>query len=269
MDQYQDDYEYEPDLPPYASRRQQSRGFDPEMRRIALIAGGFAVLVVGVALLWGGVHPRLGPPPVIKPQAGPMSTPPKNPGGLQVPGANEQIMSGQVASGPPQLAAPPPPPDFSGLTAPPQKTPAAAASSPPPVAAGTAQALPGPPPPPPTTQSASAANPASPPGATATTSETGQALPAMTAPRQAASAGPYAVQLAALTSMPKANEAWQTLVARVPTILANRRPIVVPAQVKGQTYYRLRLGGFASAAAANDFCARLKSRHVSCYVPPQ
>lgn len=265
----QQDYEHEYDVPPYATRRHQSRGFDPEMRRIALIAGGFAVAVVVVALVWGGVHPRLGPPPVIKPPPGPMHSVPANPGGLQVPGANEQIMSGKVASGPPQLAPPPPAPDFSALAqqgnaARPKPAPASPAPAPS-DATTQAAALPKPPPlpaPPP-------ASPATASAAASPSSQVGKALPAITTPRQATSSGAFAIQLAALTSMPKANEAWQTLLARVPDLLAGRKPVVVPGQVKGRTYYRLRLGGFTSAAAADDFCARLKSRHVSCYVPPQ
>lgn len=89
----------------------------------------------------------------------------------------------------------------------------------------------------------------------------------MTPPTQAQSAGTHSVQLAALVSIPKANEAWQTLVARVPDILANKKPIVVPGIVHGRTFYRLRLGGFASGSDADKFCARLKTRHVKCYVP--
>ena len=287
------DYDDEIDIPPYAVRRPPSRGFDPEMRRIALIAGGFAGAIVLVALIWGGVHPRLGPPPVIKPPPGPMRTAPTNPGGLQVPGANEQIMSGTTAAGPPQLAPPPPQPDFSKLAAEanasqpkpkpaPQsapKTTASAQSQPP--SASPAATLPPPPPLPPSAApapgaspsgAAAPATPATTPLAAGTTTanpQIGKAMPAIIPPKQAASAGPHDIQLGALVSMAKADEAWQILLARVPDLLAGRTPVVVPGTVNGQTFYRLRLGGFASAAAAAAFCDRLKTRHVACYVPPK
>ncbi|HQT59587.1 SPOR domain-containing protein [Acidiphilium sp.] len=287
------DYEDEIDIPPYAVRRPPTRGFDPEMRRIALIAGGFAGAIVLVALIWGGVRPRLGPPPVIKPPPGPMRTAPSNPGGLQVPGANEQIMSGTTASGPPQLAPPTPQPDFSKLAAeakPVQPAPKSAASSSsaaaPSAPSGSpepssAVALPPPPPLPsanPALEAKTAATPpaeappAAPPAAAAAAApnrQIGKAMPTIIPPKQAASAGPHDIQLGALVSMAKANEAWQILLARVPDLLAGRSPVVVPGTVNGQTFYRLRLGGFASAADAAAFCDRLKARHVACYVPPK
>ncbi|MDD2878588.1 MAG: SPOR domain-containing protein [Acidiphilium sp.] len=250
------------DIPPYASPRMRSRGIDPDTRRMAIIAGGLGVGIIALALIWSGIHTGLGPPPVIKPPAGPMRTVPANPGGLQVPGAHEQIMSGEVASGPPQLAPSSPQPDFSKLdqekaAAQPKPVP------PPPVqvaapAAPVASNLPLPPPPPPQIAVATPPEPA--PASAA-------ALPPTTAPAQTTTSGPYAVQLAALTSMAKASEAWQTLVARVPDILGTQKPVVVPGVVRGETFYRLRLDGFASAKAAGDFCARLKSRGVTCYIP--
>ena len=283
------DYDDEIDIPPYAVRRPSTRGFDPEMRRIALIAGGFAGAIVLVALIWGGVHPRLGPPPVIKPPPGPMRTAPVHPGGLQVPGANEQIMSGTKTSGPPQLAPPPPQPDFSKLAAEanasqPKPNPAAKATASAqslPTGADLAATLPPPPLLPP---SAAVAPGASPPGAsapatpatsppaagtTAPNPQIGKAMPAIIPPKQATSAGPHDIQLGALVSMAKADEAWQILLARVPDLLAGRTPVVMPGTVNGRTFYRLRLGGFSSGAAAAAFCDRLKTRHVACYVPPR
>lgn len=251
------------DIPPYASARARSRKIDPETKLMAIIAGGLGIGVIALAMIWSGVHTGLGPPPIIKPPAGPMRTKPTNPGGLQVPGAHERIMSGGVAAGPPQLAPASQQPDFSKLdreaaasqpapahTAP----PAAPAPAPPPAAVAS---LPLPPPGQPSQPAALAPLPAA---AIA-------ALPPMTAPTQVTTSGAYAVQLAALNSMPKADQAWQTLVARVPDILSTEKPVVVPGVVHGRTFYRLRLDGFATAAAATSFCARLKSRGVTCYIP--
>lgn len=271
------DYDDEIDIPPYAVRRPPTRGFDPEMRRIALIAGGFAGAIILVALIWGGVHPRLGPPPVIKPALGPMRTAPANPGGLQVPGANEQIMSGTTASGPPHLAPPTPQPDFSKLAAEANSSQPKPAPHPASTAAAASQSRPpgaGLSPPPPSSaapasgaSASGAAAPATP--AAAPNPQIGKAMPAIIPPKQAASAGPHDIQLGALVSMAKADEAWQILLARVPDLLAGRTPVVVPGTVNGRTFYRLRLGGFATATAATTFCDRLKARHVACYVPPK
>jgi hypothetical protein len=96
-----------PELPEfsYAARRQRAE-VDPAMRRIALAACGISVLVIALALFWSGVRPRVGfgPPPEIAAPATPLRVAPADPGGLTVPGANVQIMSGAASSAPAQLA---------------------------------------------------------------------------------------------------------------------------------------------------------------------
>jgi len=89
---------------------------DPAIRRMALGAGAVSVIVIGVALLWSGVHGTgFGPPPVIMPPAGPIRVAPANPGGLSVPGADEQIMSGDASQGNPTLAPAPAAPAIAQL----------------------------------------------------------------------------------------------------------------------------------------------------------
>jgi cell division septation protein DedD len=108
------------DIPEYSYRaRRQMRQVDPAMRRIAFAAAGISVLVIAVALLWSGVRPRMGfgPPPEIAAPATPLRVAPANPGGLTVPGANEQIMSGDDDSTPAQLAPVPPAPAIQQLQA--------------------------------------------------------------------------------------------------------------------------------------------------------
>ncbi len=96
-----------PELPEfsYAARRQRAE-VDPAMRRMALAACGVSALVIGLALFWSGVRPRVGfgPPPEIAAPATPLRVAPADPGGLTVPGANVQIMSGDASSAPAQLA---------------------------------------------------------------------------------------------------------------------------------------------------------------------
>ena len=98
----------------YSSRR-SGRPVDPAIRRIVLGAGGVSAVVIVVALLWSGVHGGgFGPPPVILPPPGPLRIAPANPGGLVVPEADQQIMSG-AASGPAQLAPAAAAPDIAQL----------------------------------------------------------------------------------------------------------------------------------------------------------
>jgi hypothetical protein len=74
------------------------------------------VLVILVALLWSGVRAAgFGPPPVILPPSTPLRVAPADPGGLTLPEANVQIMSGDVASAPAALAPAPVSPDVAQL----------------------------------------------------------------------------------------------------------------------------------------------------------
>lgn len=117
--------------------RRPGQPMDPAIRKMALGAGGVSVLVIVVALLWGGVRATgFGPPPVISAPPGPIRVLPSNPGGLTVPGADVQIMSGDESNAPPQLAPATPAPEISQLDqAAGVVTPAPAPVAPPPVAA--------------------------------------------------------------------------------------------------------------------------------------
>jgi len=100
----------------YKTRRQQP-AVDPAMRRIAVLAAGGAVVVIGVAMFWSGVRPRMGfgPPPEIAAPATPLRVAPADPGGLTVPGANEAIMSGDDSGPAPSLAPAAPAPALAQL----------------------------------------------------------------------------------------------------------------------------------------------------------
>jgi hypothetical protein len=273
------------DIPPYAHPQLRERRMDDATRRITLIAGGLGIGVILVAIGWNGYHAGLGPPPVVKPLATPMRTIPVNRGGLQVPGANEPILSGAPPS-PPHLAPPPPSPDLAPLEAAKPISPPGSSNAP--SAAPAPLSLPLPParaPVAPRTATGAAPSAQSPATASSSATEpTGRspsnpplANPPTTNPSTANTAaranipkpvvhGPAAVQLAALPSQAGAMQAWQTLVARVPTILGGLTPHIVSGQVHGQTYYRVRLN-FASPADAAAFCARLHARSVPCYQP--
>jgi cell division septation protein DedD len=248
------------DIPPYASQHLRARRIDPATKRIALIAALLAALVVVVALVWSGVHTGFGPPPVIKPPPGPMRTVPENPGGLQVPGANEQIMSGAQSTAPPSLAPPASAPDLTKL----QNEMARHQAARHPVHA--APAIPAPP----VNTAARASLPLPPPAAStmpAALPPPPLPAPPPLAPASASSAASgIMVQLAALNSQQAANQAWETLNARMPNLLAGRTPVFQTATVKGRKFWRLRLTGFANAAAAKAFCATVKSEGAACEV---
>lgn len=267
------------EIPPYAAKQPARRGLDPAIRRMVIVAAAIAALLIAVTLIWTGIHPRFGPVPIIAPPSQPMRTAPANPGGLQVPGAQQQIMSGVAPSGPPKLAQGAELPDFAKLHAqvvaagrkhPAKQAPAApraaavmprqrvavkAAATVPSVPQDAALALPFPP-----------AAPTRQPNATAAPATA--STPSAQAPLNvASSAGPHAVQFAALTSRKDAMTAWHRLNARVPALFQGKTPVVVPGSVNGNMYYRLRVGGFATSGAARDFCAKAKAKGISCYVP--
>jgi hypothetical protein len=222
----------DPDLkiPEYSYQARKRQAVDPAMRRIVLAAGGISVVIIGVALVWSGVRPRMGfgPPPEIAAPDVPLRIAPADPGGLTVPGANEPIMSGNVSSGPATLAPEAPQPDIQPFQ------PAAPAAPPPSVA----------------TTAPSAAPPT--------------VVPA--APPSAAPSGPAQVQLAATADSAGAHQVWAHLLAKFPPLLKGKTPVFIPAIVNGNNVWRLRIGGFADQQAARTFCADLAAKGAACTV---
>jgi Flp pilus assembly protein TadD len=75
---------------------------------------------------------------------------------------------------------------------------------------------------------------------------------------------PY-VQLASLTSEPDAEFEWRRLNTRLSPLLGGREPTITRAEVRGQTYWRLRTWGFASLAEAHELCGQLKVAGLRCW----
>jgi Flp pilus assembly protein TadD len=95
--------------------------------------------------------------------------------------------------------------------------------------------------------------------------------PQPTAPRAAETpdvatveSAPY-VQLGSLTSEPGAEVEWRRLYGRLSQLLGGREPTIMRAEVRGQTYWRLRTWGFASLAEANALCGQLKAEGLRCW----
>lgn len=228
----------------------QRQGMDPNTRRLALIAGGIGGVLVLLVGAWSVVGHHHGVP-VIEPDAGPVKVKPDNPGGMKVAGQNDEILSGASDDGKTGMAPPPEAPDPQALKAAEQK--AATTATPP------ALAAPAPPP-------ATAAAPAAPPVQAATAPEP-KPKPAAAAKPAAAPAGHAAqVQLAALPSEDLARAEWQRLERKMPAVLSGHKPEVTRFERDGKIFWRLRTGGFASAADATRFCDEMKAKGAGCAV---
>ena len=235
------------------ARRQSA--FDPQMQRLAVLAGGMVVVLAlaygGYAMLSRGPHTV----PVIEADSRPVRVKPDNPGGMQIAGAEEQIM-GDAGSGQADAMAPAPEvPEPQALRAQIQ-----------------AAHPPAPPPPPPAQPVSLVAPPAPPPPVISAMPEQRAAAPATIKPRVPAAAGPAAqaggteVQLAALQSEAAAMAEWQRLAKRMPDLLAARHPAVQRAERDGKALFRLRTGGFTDIADATAFCAQVKSKGGGCAI---
>jgi hypothetical protein len=266
----------------YQVRRPQP-AVDPAVRRIAFLAGGVSVGVILVALLWSGVRGSgFGPPPVILPPPGPLRVLPSSPGGLTVPEADQQIMSGNpdADSGPPPELAPAGPGaaisqlnQAAGSVLPPgtgTSTANGAGVAPVSGSAGDAagvlaSGMPA--------AGAAAAAAAAGGGSDLAGSGAGAAGAAGAAGGAASDLAAAAgqnktveVQLAATTDQAGAQSVWGHLRAKVPSLLKGRTPSYVPALVNGKNVVRLRVGGFADTAGAEEFCAAMNAHGAACTV---
>ena len=245
-----------------ASYRAQSGGMDGMTRKLLIAAVGLGgVLLAGMGG-WALLGHGSGPVPVIEADMRPLRVKPDNAGGMQVAGADEQVMGEQSRSTQgmaPRAEAPaaqalraqqqlPPLPD----------TPAAAvpvpgpAAAPGPAAVANSGVSPLPDTPrPPARGGAAAAKPALP-----------AAAPAVAPP----GAGATLVQLAAVDTEQGAQAEWQRLAKRMPDALGDRRLVLQRAERDGKAVWRVRTGGFADVADATAFCSRLRAKGASCTI---
>lgn len=210
-------------------------------------AGLGGLLLAGVAswALIGGHSTAI---PVIEADSRPIRVKPENAGGMQVVGAEDQVMGGHGART--QSMAPaaevPAPQALRAQNPPP-------AHAPPITAAPSVQAE---------------AVPSMPP---ATVAPQRSAASVSAAPVQAVHAGVISaagpvVQLAAVDSEQVAQSEWQRLAKRMPDLLNDRRPLLQRAEHDGHVVWRVRTGGFADIAEATGFCARVRSKGGACSI---
>ncbi len=232
------------------SYRAQTGGADGMTRKLLV-----AAVVLGGALLagmggWALLGHRTAVVPVIEADGRPLRVKPANAGGMQVAGADEQVMGDQA--GRPQAMAPrteaPAPQALRAQLQPPAVAgPDAVQAAPagPSPAASSSGASPLPDTPRPAHTAGPAARPASPAGA---------------------AAGVTLVQLAAVDTEQGAQAEWQRLARRMPDALGDRRLVLQRAERDGKAVWRVRTGGFADVADATAFCARLRAKGASCTI---
>jgi hypothetical protein len=241
------------------------RGMDQGTKRLAIIAGGLGgalLLIVGV---WTASGHQGGVVPVIEADAHPMRVKPENPGGLQVAGANDEILSGDAGPQADKLLPPPEAPAPQALKD--QKPASQAAKDQKPAGPVTASAAA---PPPAQPVSLSPERPA--PTVAAAPDRKPPAAPEQK--HAAAPAQPVAapqgkstqVQLAAFTNEQAAMTEWQRLSKRMPDILNGRQPAVQKAEHDGRAIWRLRTGGFSDTAQATAFCERVRAKGAGCSI---
>jgi hypothetical protein len=237
-----------PSMGPASYRVARRSGMDPNTRRLAIIAGGIGGALVLLIGGWEVAGHRQHGVPVIEADSGPVKVKPDNPGGMKIAGQNDDILSGASDDGKAAMAPPPEAPDPQALKAAEQK-PAPRAAAPSVVASA-----------PPATAPA--------PVALAPAPQTKAAAPRPDAARATpVPAGHGAqVQLAAMASEQLAREEWQRLEHKMPSLFGGRKPEVTRIEHDGKTFWRLRTGGFASAADATSFCDKLKAKGAGCAV---
>lgn len=234
--------------PAHSSYRARRPGMDKGTKYLLSAAAGLGgLLLVGMAswALIGGHNTVV---PVIEADSRPIRVKPENAGGLQVAGAEDQVMGGHGART--QAMAPTaetPAPEALRAQNPPQ----ARAPVVPPTAAIPPETV------------ATITSAASPPAAVAAQRP---AVPVQaTYPPVVSAAGPV-VQLAAVDSEQVAQAEWQRLAKRMPDLLNDRRPLLQRADHDGHVVWRVRTGGFADIAEATGFCARVRSKGGACSI---
>jgi hypothetical protein len=217
-------------------------GMDRGTRRLALIAaslGGVLLVVVGG---WSVISHRSTSVPVMQADSRPIRVKPDNPGGLQVAGANEDILSGGAEG-------------KDGKLAPPAEAPAPQAlRNPPPAPVAAAPVVP------PTPAAVPVSKPAVMAAAKPTPAPTPDKHPATPAANGAL------VQLAAVSSEDAAKSEWQRLSKRLPDLLGAHKPAFSKTEHDGKTLWRVRTGGFNDAAQANGFCEKVRAKGAACSV---
>jgi cell division septation protein DedD len=246
-------------------QRVRPRGMDPDMRRMALFAGGIGTvlaLLIGASALTGR---HSGETPVITADTRPIRVKPENPGGMKIDGAENDVFSAGADTGNAKLAPPAETPDTKAWRSAAASPAPAATEAPPQAALAPPPAITAPP------KTAAAPVAAKPPVAAPAATKLPVAAPAPTklpvaAAPPAAAGHAASVQLAALSSEEAARDEWQSLTRRLPDLLGGRQPSYSRTEHDGHTFWRLRTSGFSDAAQARGFCEKVRAKGLGCSV---
>lgn len=226
---------------PIASYR-APRPPEPGFGRVTMIAGGVGaafLLGLGVYSFSGGHRTRA--VPVIEADSRPIRVKPDNPGGMQVAGQDDDLLSGGPDEKGGKLGPAPETPQPQALRA--QPEPPAPRPAPAPIQEAPPAAVPAAP------QHAAAPPAATPPAA------------------RPAETGATSVQLGALETEADAKTEWDRLARKMPDLLGSRHMTVSRTDRDGKTWFRLRVGGFADIAQATAFCAQVRAKGGACNLP--
>lgn len=79
--------------------------------------------------------------------------------------------------------------------------------------------------------------------------------------------GGYRIQFASLRKKTDAAELWKKLKGKYPTLLANLKPSIERAVIRGKgTYYRLQAGIFKNSEIARAVCNKAKKKDIGCFI---
>lgn len=238
-------------------RPQHGRGMDPANKKLALIAagvGGIVLLSVGV---WSAMGHRTVVVPVIQADSRPIRVKPENPGGLQINGTNDEILSGDASPASSRMVAAAEAPAPNALRARQQEQPqvqmASLTTTIPPVADPSA-----------VSPRIDALPPIS--GLSEKTPAPMKPTATPTAGIQQGNAKATLVQFAALGSEAAAHAEWVSLTKRYPDLLGNHQPSFSKTERDGKMFWRVRTGGFADMAQATGFCERARAKGAACSI---
>ncbi len=245
----------------------ESSGRSPLFLTLAVLVLLAFAAVVWVAYQQGVRQSDRGGPPVIVADNTPVRVPPTDPGGATVPDQDKLIydrITGDTTE--PVETLMPPAEDPVPLPTAPVPTPTGSRGD-----AGPVEDITGPPvetivaaPPPVRDTTPTEVAPSIPTEDLATLDP---GLPAAAAAEVSPTSGAFVVQVGSYASGELAASAWQEVKSANQELLAGLKPDIKPVDLGERgTWYRLRIGPFATRGEANDLCQKLSARGRDCLI---
>ena len=276
-------YAPEEDYDDYLTPPPPSAGPPPRQRSrilpvfIALLAlAGFAALL-WYAYAWGVGGTESGNVPVVAAEPAPVKVAPEEPGGMEIPNQDKQVLN-QTEGGegstverllpPPEEPKPPqvsddPPPDL------PDEQEAVGAQGTGTAGTEAGQTSEAPQAPESAPEPTSEPAPETEPAAEQPASQGAQQAQSEAPPPQLSEppAGSYVMQLASVRSADTARSEWARMQSEHDLLLGDMPLFIQQVELEGRgTYFRIQTGPFPSRSTAQDLCAQLKTAGQDCLV---